>query len=86
MSLAHCSSPRGWFRAQNQALISLLALNGLRICEATEAEITAIGTERMSPAMERQWRTSRHLLQSMAYATTVNCPACDVPALLRARV
>ena len=44
-SSAPCSSPLGSANRPN-ALISLLALNGLRVSEATGADIQALGVER----------------------------------------
>jgi len=41
-----CWSPPGWARPDERALISLLALNGLRVSEATGADIEALGVER----------------------------------------
>ena len=38
------------------ALISLLALNGLQVCEATGADIEALGTERGHRASAAGWR------------------------------
>jgi hypothetical protein len=38
--------------AQQHALISLLALNGLRVSEATGASIEALGTERTARAID----------------------------------
>ncbi len=43
---ARCSSPPGSADAQDHALLSLLALNGLRVSEATGANIEALGLER----------------------------------------
>jgi integrase/recombinase XerD len=43
---ARCWSPPGWARPGEHALISLLALNGLRVSEATGAGIEALGVER----------------------------------------
>jgi integrase/recombinase XerD len=41
-----CWSLLGWARRGEHALISLLALNGLRVSEATGATIEALGVER----------------------------------------
>jgi Phage integrase family len=43
---ARCWSPRALGQHKEHALISLLALNGLRVSEATGANIEALGTER----------------------------------------
>ncbi len=43
MRLARSSSPRAWRRP---ALVSLLAINGLRVSEALGANIDALGIER----------------------------------------
>jgi integrase/recombinase XerD len=45
-SLARCWSPPGLGHPAEHALISLLALNGLRVSEATGANIEALGVER----------------------------------------
>jgi integrase/recombinase XerD len=46
MRSARCSFAAGLGSAAEHALISLLALNGLRVSEATGADIEALGTER----------------------------------------
>src|SRR5438105_9626418 len=45
-SSARCWSPRGLGQPAEHALISLLALNGLRVSEATGANIEGLGVER----------------------------------------
>ncbi len=45
-SSARCSSPPGWGRRRCTALISLLALNGLRVSEAAGADLEHLGLER----------------------------------------
>ncbi len=46
MSSVRCWSPPDSGPAAEHALISLLALNGLRVSEATGADIQALGIER----------------------------------------
>ena len=64
-----CWSPPGWARPDERALISLLALNGLRVSEATGADIEALGVERWAPHLggHSQGRQGGHRPACAAY-------------------
>ena len=60
-SSARCWSPPGSARQRGHALISLLALNGLRVSEATGADIEHLGLERGHRTLTITRKTSQEL-------------------------
>jgi integrase len=58
-SSARCWPPPGWGPPPGHALISLLALNGLRVSEATGADIEHLGLDRGHRTLTIARKTAR---------------------------